>query len=159
VGLSVPSDLDAEWVLRFYDGLAALAAETGTRLVGGDTTGSTGPIAISVTVVGEAERPIQRTGAEAGDVVFVTGPVGASAAGLWAVENPERVTESSLVRGYVNATTNAHRRPVPQVAAGRAVHQTGLRVAMLDDSDGVARSVSLLAEANRVDVRLEVADL
>ncbi|MFN3429656.1 MAG: thiamine-phosphate kinase, partial [Candidatus Sericytochromatia bacterium] len=71
----------------------------------------------------------------------------------------ERVTESSLVRGYVNATTNAHRRPVPQVAAGRAVHQMGLRVAMLDDSDGVARSVFLLAEANRVDVRLEVADL
>jgi thiamine-monophosphate kinase len=159
VGLSAPSELEVDWVLGFYDGLAAMAHETGTRLVGGDTTGSTGPITLSVTVVGEAERPIRRVGARPGDVVFVTGPVGASAAGLWAIENPERVTEPSLVRGYVNATTNAHRRPVPQVAAGRAVHEAGVRVAMLDDSDGVARSVVLLAEANRVDVRLEVADL
>ena len=54
VGLSVPPDLEVDWVLGFYDGLVALARETGTRLVGGDTTGSTGPITLSVTVVGEA---------------------------------------------------------------------------------------------------------
>ncbi|MFN3429225.1 MAG: thiamine-phosphate kinase, partial [Candidatus Sericytochromatia bacterium] len=94
VGLSAPADLEVDWVLGLYDGLAALAAETGTRLVGGDTTGSGGPVTIAVTVVGEAERPIRRTGARPGDVVFVTGPGGAAAARLWANEKPQRVTGS-----------------------------------------------------------------
>jgi thiamine-monophosphate kinase len=159
LALSLPGDLDAEWVLRFYDGLAELATATGTRIVGGDTVGSPGPISISITVIGETDRPILRTGAQPGDVVFVTGPVGASAAGLWCLENPDRVAVWPPGRGYVNATTRAHRRPVPQMEAGRAIHRWGRRVAMLDDSDGIARSAILLAEANRVDVRLEVTDL
>jgi thiamine-monophosphate kinase len=159
LALSLPGDLEAEWVFRFYDGLAELAGATGTRLVGGDTVGSTGPIAVSVTVVGEAERPILRTGAEPGDVVFITGAAGASAAGLWCLENPDRVAAWPPGRGYVNATTRAHRRPVPQMDAGKAIHRLGCRVAMLDDSDGIARSVILLAEANRLDVRLEVTEL
>jgi thiamine-monophosphate kinase len=159
VGLSAPGDLDADWVLRFYDGLAELARATGTRLVGGDTVGSTGPIAISVTVVGEVERPILRTGARPGDLIFVTGEVGASAAGLWCMEKPDRVDASSLDRGYVNVTTRAHRRPVPQLAAAQAIGRSRCRVAMLDDSDGIARSVYLLAEANQLDVRLAVTML
>lgn len=159
VGLSAPGDLDADWVLRFYDGLAESARATGTRLVGGDTVGSSGPIAISVTVIGEVERPILRTGARPGDVLFVTGEVGAAAAGLWCMEKPDRVDASSLDRGYVNVTTRAHRRPVPQLAAAQAIGRSGCRVAMLDDSDGIARSVYLLAEANHVDVRLAVTML
>lgn len=159
VGLSAPGDLDADWVLRFYDGLAELGRATGTRLVGGDTVGSSGKISISVTVVGEVEWPILRTGARPGDLLFVTGEVGASAAGLWCMEKPDRVDASSLDRGYVNVTTRAHRRPVPQLAAAQAIGRSGCRVAMLDDSDGIARSVYLLAEANQLDVRLAVTML
>lgn len=159
LALSLPGDLEAEWVYRFYDGLAELAAATGTRIVGGDTVGSPGPISMSITVVGETDRPILRTGAEPGDVLFVTGPVGASAAGLWCLENPDRVADWPPGRGYVNVTTRAHRRPVPQLEAAEAIRRLGCRVAMLDDSDGIARSASLLAEANRVDVRLEVTEL
>lgn len=159
IGLSAPGGLDAEWVLRFYDGLAELARATGTRLVGGDTVGSSGPIALSVTVVGEVEHPILRTGARPGDVLFVTGAAGESAAGLWCMENPDRVDASSLDRGYVNVTTRAHRRPAPQLGAAQAIARSGARVAMLDDSDGIARSVFLLAEANQLDVRLAVTML
>lgn len=159
VGLSAPADLEADWVLRFYDGLAEAAKATGTRLVGGDTVGSSGPLALSVTVIGEVETPILRTGAQPGDVLFVTGPVGASAAGLFCMEKPDRVDASSIDRGYVNVTVRAHRRPVPQLAAAWAIQESGCRVAMLDDSDGLARSVYLLAEANGVDARLEVNQL
>jgi thiamine-monophosphate kinase len=163
VGLSAPGSLDAEWVLGFYEGLYEYATATDTQIVGGDTVGSTGPISVSVTVVGAAEPTWLklRNTAEPGDVVFVTGATGLAAAGLWVIEHAERVAllQAPPDRGYMNAATRAHRRPVPHLDAARAIRESGVRVAMLDNSDGVARSVSLLAEASRVDVRLEVAEL
>lgn len=157
IGLSLPGSLEIDWLRRFYDGLAELAEATGCALVGGDTTGSTGPITISVTVVGEAETPILRSGARPGDRVFMTGHAGLSAAGLWCMENPARVEASSLERGYIKAATEAHHRPVPRLDAGRATQRANVRLAMLDDSDGLARSALLLARTNQVDVRLDWA--
>lgn len=159
IGLSVPGELEAEWVLRFYDGLAELARKTGVRLVGGDTVGSTGAITIALTAVGESPRPLLRSSAEPGDVVFVTGPVGRAAAGFWAIENPGRVEASSLDRVYIKAVREAHLRPEPQLPVGQRIRELGVRVALLDNSDGLARSALLLAEANHVDIRLEEGNL
>lgn len=169
IGLSLPGDLEIEWLRAFYAGLSALAAESGTPLVGGDTVGSTGPLAIAVTVVGESERPLLRTGARAGDALFVTGPLGASAAGLYLLEHPEawrspghgegRGGEASplLAPEDVEAVLAAHRRPQPQLTAGRAIAETGLPVALMDNSDGLARSARLFAELNGLDWTLDEA--
>ncbi|HEY9724452.1 MAG TPA: thiamine-phosphate kinase [Oscillatoriaceae cyanobacterium] len=153
IGLAAPGDTDADWVLGFYAGLHELARATGTRLAGGDTVGSPGPVMISVTVVGETARPLLRSDARAGDRLFVTGPCGLAAAGLWCMENPDRA--NSLDREYVNAALDAQRKPKPQLNAARAIAGLGVRVALLDNSDGLARSARLLAEANGLDVRLE----
>lgn len=153
VGLAAPGSLDADWVLGFYEGLHALAHASGTRLAGGDTVGSPGPVMLSVTVIGEAARPLLRSDARAGDRLFVTGPCGVAAAGLWCMENPDRA--KTLDREYVNAALDAQRRPKPQLEAARAIEGLGIRVALLDNSDGLARSARWLAEANRLDVHLE----
>lgn len=159
LGLALPADLPRAWIEGFYDGLAELASNTGTRIVGGDTVRSPGGMTMSITVVGEVERPLLRTGMRPGDWLFATSPAGRSAAGLWVQENPGRVEASSLDRVYVKAAREAHMRPVPQLEAAKAIQRSGLRVALLDDSDGLGRSALLLAEANGLDVRLEVLRL
>jgi thiamine-monophosphate kinase len=98
-----------------------------------------------------------RTTAQDGDAVIVTGFVGASAAGLWALEHPE---EAEALSDAVRATlAAAHRCPRPQVAIGRALAALGERIALMDNSDGLARSALWLAGANELHVELEAATL
>lgn len=152
VALALPGSLDTAWVLEFYRGMAALAAAGGTALVGGDTVGAMGPLTIAVTVVGEAASPLRRQGARPGDRLFVTGSLGRAAAGFWALEHPEAAAR--LPDALRRSLEAAHRRPIPQLAAGQALAALGRRVALLDDSDGLARSALLLAEAGGVDMHL-----
>jgi thiamine-monophosphate kinase len=77
------SDADDQWLESFSEGLFDAAGEHDVRLVGGDTT--RGPvITVTVTIIGEvdADRALLRSGAQAGDGVFVTGTLGDAAAGL-----------------------------------------------------------------------------
>ncbi|MBM3276302.1 MAG: thiamine-phosphate kinase, partial [Candidatus Sericytochromatia bacterium] len=69
IGLALPGDLPVEWLEGLYRGLAAASEALGTPVVGGDSVGSPGPIALSVTVVGQAARPRLRSAARPGDLV------------------------------------------------------------------------------------------
>ncbi len=161
VSVALPKDCPAAWVEELYRGVAEGSRSVGLAIVGGDTTGSPGPLMVSVTVVGEAERPLLRSGAQAGDWVCVTGPVGESAAGLWLLEHAgdaplgEAAGNVPLSDAERDALTRAHRQPRPHVAEGRALAQSGFRVAVLDNSDGLGRSALILAQANQVTVSLE----
>lgn len=135
---------------RLYDGLYEGAAMWGVTLVGGDTVRSTGGLWLSVTVVGEvtAGRALTRGAARPGDVVFVSGPLGLSAAGLdlllhrpdWADRYPRLVA--------------AHRRPRPRLDVGRLCAAQGVRCALNDVSDGLASEAWEIAEASGATVRL-----
>ena len=74
----------AELVEELYEGMSELARLTGTRIVGGDTVRTPGPLVVNVALIGEADpdRLLRRNGARPGDLLVVTGAVGASAAGL-----------------------------------------------------------------------------
>jgi thiamine-monophosphate kinase len=156
VSVALPKDCPAAWVEELYRGVAECSRSVGLAIVGGDTTGSPGPLMVSVTVVGEAERPLLRSGAQAGDWVCVTGPVGESAAGLWLLEHAGDVP---LGEAETSALTRAHRQPRPHVAEGRVLAQSGFRVSVLDNSDGLGRSALILAQANQVTVTLEAERL
>ncbi len=156
VSVALPKDCPASWVRELYQGVAECSRSVGLAIVGGDTTGSPGPLMVSVTVVGETARPLLRSGARPGDIVCVTGRVGDSAAGFWLLEHPE---EAPLSESQRQALVRAHRQPRPHVAEGLAIGQAGYRVAVLDNSDGLGRSAVILAQANGVTVRVDASKL
>ncbi|HEV7483226.1 MAG TPA: thiamine-phosphate kinase [Solirubrobacterales bacterium] len=158
VAVGVPTDLDEDGCIELFDGIAALAGETGTSLAGGDITRSP-VLTIAVTVVGHAatpERFVTRAGAEPGDALVVTGEIGAAAAGLILLQRPE-LAESVPVE----TAARLRRRqlePVARLGAGRALAAAGAR-AMIDLSDGLGGDAAHLAGASGVAIRIEAAEL
>lgn len=148
LGLALPGDLPGAWVQGFFDGMQELAHASGIPIVGGDTVGSPGPIMISLTAIGETLRPVLRTGCQPGWILLVTGAVGGSAAGFWAIEHREGLSENLLEFGK-----EKHLRPRPQLEAGRILAEG--EACMLDNSDGLFRSLQLLAEGSALTARIE----
>jgi thiamine-monophosphate kinase len=144
----------AELVEEMYEGLSDLARATGTRIVGGDTVRTSGPLVVNVALLGEAApgRLLRRDGAAPGDLLVLTGAVGASAAGLALLlqGNPE-----TLARPEATALLAAHHRPQPRLRAGQELARLGVHCA-IDVSDGVASEAWHLARASGVAIRIDV---
>jgi thiamine-monophosphate kinase len=147
----------AELVEELYEGMNELARLTGTRIVGGDTVRSPGPLVVNVALIGEADsdRLLRRDGARPGDLLALTGTVGASAAGLDLLVRDDR---ESLARPEAGPLLAAHHRPQPQLAAGGALAALGLKCA-IDVSDGVASEAWHLARASHVAIEIDVERL
>jgi len=143
----------AALVEEMYEGLTELARLTETRVVGGDTVRSPGPLVVNVVLVGEAEpgRLLRRGGALPGDLLLLTGSVGASAAGLALFLDGDR---DLLSRPEAALLMAAHNRPSPRLAAGRALARLGLGCA-IDISDGVISEAWHVAQASGVVIRLD----
>jgi thiamine-monophosphate kinase len=154
VVLGLPAGFREERALELVRAAATLAHETGTAIAGGDVVRS--PVLIvSVTAVGWADRAEQlvaRDGARPGDVVGVTGRLGAAGGALALMEGraePSRATEALIERA---------RRPRPRLAEGRALAAAGVH-AMIDLSDGIASDAEHLARASGVELRIDVGAL
>ncbi|MDQ4097135.1 MAG: thiamine-phosphate kinase [Actinomycetota bacterium] len=129
-----------------YDGLLAAAAAYCCPVVGGDLTAAP-TLVVSVAVVGTVDgEPVLRSGASPGDTLFVTGPLGAAAAGLAVLREGEPGVDPDLEL--------AHRRPRPRLAEGEAARRGGA-TAMIDLSDGLAADLSHLADESDVGVAVE----
>ncbi|MDA8295135.1 MAG: thiamine-phosphate kinase [Actinomycetota bacterium] len=132
-----------------YGGLLEAAAAFSCPIVGGDLSAAAlgGGAVISIAVLGSTEgRPaVLRSGARAGDRLYLTGPLGASAAGLRMLRGGE---------GAVASCVLAHRRPVPRLAEGVAAARCGAS-AMIDISDGLGIDLDRLARACGLGVELE----
>ena len=129
VGLGAPADADVEQVVELYEGLN----EAGVAVVGGDTT-RTPSWFLSVTAFGTSERVPGRAGALPGDLLVVTGPLGASAAGRYVLEYG--------LEGF-DELVQAHRRPPLRLEQGKGLARVAH--AMVDLSDGIGIDAGRIA--------------
>ena len=151
LGIALPSDISVEFMDGFMAGMLEQAERFGVTLVGGDTCASKGGLAISVTALGEQlpERVVRRSGAQAGDLIYVTGTVGDASVGL--AELRRGVRQGFLVKRQLD--------PQPRVEAGLALAQAGVASAMIDVSDGVLADLGHICELSGVGARLELVRL
>jgi thiamine-monophosphate kinase len=140
VGLGVPTGTALEDVVALYAGLN----EAGVRVVGGDTTRSPSWF-LSVTAFGTSARVPGRAGAVHGDVLVVTGRLGASAAGRYVLERGSKGFDELVA---------AHRRPPFRLEEGRALARVAH--AMVDLSDGIGSDAGRIAERSGCRVVLDV---
>ena len=136
ITLIVPAQTEFSWVREVYRGLRHAADRFGVRIVGGETSSTTGPIAISVTTIGDVERTrvVSRRGAKPGDDLFVTGWLG-------------------------GALKQKHLRFVPRIAESRWLTRNFLIHAMMDLSDGLGADLPRFARASKVGFDVELKDL
>jgi thiamine-monophosphate kinase len=130
VSLAVPPTVGLASVVDLYEGLG----EAGVPVRGGDTTRSE-PTFVTVAAVGRSERVPGRAGAKPGDALVVTGPLGAAAAGLHALERGLDGFDDLVER---------HRRPPIRLEEGRELARVAH--AMVDLSDGIGRDALRIAE-------------
>jgi len=145
--LMLPKRTDLRWLRRFTKGLRADQRKYGVALLGGDLSATSGPLSVSITALGSVPegRAILRSGAKAGDLVFVSGTIGDSGGGLAALKAEKRA--ASLIARY--------RLPEPRVALGRELR--GIASAAIDVSDGLLADLAHLAEVSNVQITIEAA--
>jgi thiamine-monophosphate kinase len=141
------------WTSRFLDGFLALAEAFQTPLAGGDLAES--PLALAdVVLVGFVPRgrALLRSGARAGDALYVTGTLGGSSAGLArlaAFARPALARKSAArlrISKSLGAELSAHLSPAPRIAQGLWLQRRGLASAAIDLSDGLSTDLAHLCE-------------
>jgi thiamine-monophosphate kinase len=154
LGLTLPQG-DRAFVDALADGFARLAAEHRVALVGGDTT--RGPLSVAVTALGlvPAGQALRRSGARAGEMVYVTGSLGDAAGGLRCLDRNDAL--SAALMGAPSGTRerllSRLNRPQPRLAAGAVLR--GQASACIDVSDGLLADLGHIAAASGLAARID----
>ena len=148
LALALPC-VDEAWLQGFANGLFALADQHGCELVGGDTTA--GPLNICVTIFGEvpAGQALLRSGARAGDDIWVSGRPGEARLALDALRGQMDLPAATLARLRARLE-----RPTPRVALGLALR--GLASSAIDVSDGLLGDLGHVLKSSRVGAEIDV---
>jgi thiamine-monophosphate kinase len=151
LALALPSADDA-WLERFSAGFFALADEHRVELVGGDTT--RGPLNLSVTIMGEVDSSLalRRSGAKAGDEIWVSGRLGDAALALAHMQG--RIV---LSKDEFAACEMALHKPVPRVALGQAL--LGIASSAIDISDGLLADLGHVLAASKVGAEIDLESI
>ncbi len=147
LSLALTPDTKVEELDHFIDGF--LQASGGSvQLSGGDTVSSKAGWAVSVTVIGTVKegRALRRDSAAAGDVLFLSGPTGESAAGLALLLGSAKLEDDV----HADQLIQAHNRPAPELALGKLLSDSDLCSCALDVSDGLLQDLTHICRASSV---------
>jgi thiamine-monophosphate kinase len=161
VSLALPDALRCSEFDAMIDGLTTLAARHHVQVVGGNLTRSPGPLVVDVTVGGDVKRrqALRRAGARAGDTVYVTGSIGAAAAGLQMLRARSATTEITDTNGgtprFSETCILRYLYPEPRVRSGMLLSRNRAASACMDLSDGLADAVTQVAAASGVGISVD----
>ena len=156
ISIGVPEDVwQTEFVDQFYEGVLELANHYGVQLIGGDTSRTNESIVIDSVVAGEcaAGTAVMRSGASPGDQIFVTGSLGAAAAGLRLIERGAHLAEQNLAdedSQKLDHVLIRQLRPEARVGWGIVLGEERLATSMIDLSDGLSSDLNRLCDASGV---------
>jgi len=167
LSLALPRSLDMEDFSRYAEGVSQALKRYGIVLLGGDTCRSDAGLTISVSIIGEAEWPIKRSGAKSGAGVFVTGTLGDSMLRLRVLEitnarfDPDKPDPAGLPAELRSsellpyAVSVLRRHLMPDAVTSDFSGATS----MIDISDGLMIDLGRLCEAGGLGVRIDAASL
>ncbi|MBI3050415.1 MAG: thiamine-phosphate kinase [Acidobacteria bacterium] len=165
LSLVLPDALDVDAIDGLVDGLLAVADAHGVAVVGGNISRSPGPLVVDVTAIGSVRRRriLTRSGARAGDGVYVTGTIGDALVGLQSLQRRAdrkvRPDRNGVGADQVGPQERRYLRPEPRVRAGLALAGHRAATACMDLSDGLADAVRQIAAASRVGITIDAAAL
>ena len=150
LSLAVPQHLPQSWINQFLKGLLRLAERFHVTLAGGDTAQSPGGILADIVVVGSVPKgkAIRRSGARAGDHVYVTGALGGAAATLKLLFAGRKLLPVDFPLPFY---------PIPRVEVGRFLLQKDLASAMIDLSDGLSTDLGHICEESSVGAEIQAS--
>jgi len=163
LSLGLPQDIwDTPFATSISEGFLSAAREFGVTLIGGDVSRTPERIVLDSIVIGETRRgrAVLRSRARAGDHIFVTGTLGAAAAGLKLLERANhlrtRAARTRLISG-LEELTRRQTHPTPRVECGALLGEGRLASAMIDLSDGLSSDLAHLCERSGVGALIQAS--
>jgi thiamine-monophosphate kinase len=144
VSLALPPEIRQTWVDRFFRGLLKLAKAFNVQLAGGDIAQSPNGVLADIIVIGSAPKnqAVLRSGARPGDLIYVTGELGASAATLDLLRaDAKKITARFFPRHFF---------PLPRIKVARILREKAIATSMIDISDGLSTDLRHICDESSV---------